>query len=44
MQYGKTLISIFQQFPASIKKVWAPGEDWELGYNSMKFRKFPDLS
>ena len=34
---GKTLISIFQQFSASIKKklVWV--EDWALGYNYMKF-------
>ena len=34
-QCGKTLISIFLQFSASIKKNFGFEEDWVLGYNSM---------
>ena len=37
VQCGKTLISIFQQFSAAIKKFWVWGEDWPLGYNFMEF-------
>ena len=38
-QYGKTLISISQHFSANIKKILIleTGEDWALGYNSVKF-------
>ena len=37
--YGtnSSLISIFQRFSASIKKALGLGEDWALGYKSMKF-------
>ena len=30
-------------FPVS-KKKWFWKEDWTLGYNSMKFRDFPDIT
>ena len=44
VQYRKTLISIFQQFSASIKEFLGSGEHWALGYNSMEFWDFPNLS
>ena len=44
VQHGKFLISIFQLCSTSIKKVLVEGEDWALGYNSMKFWYFSDLS
>ena len=34
----------FQQFPTGIGEFWVWGEGWALGYNSMKFWDFPDLS
>ena len=34
---GKIVISIFQQFFASIDKIFILGKEWALGYNSMKF-------
>ena len=39
----KSLISIFQEFSSSINKafIWA---GWTLGYHSMKFRQFADIS
>ena len=43
VQCEKTLISVFQQFSASIKKAFGLGGDWAPGYNSMKFRDFRDL-
>ena len=36
--YGGTiLISAFHEFFASIEKIFILGEDWVLGYSSMKF-------
>ena len=42
--YGKILISIFQYFFASINKICILEGTLELGYNSMMFWDFPDLS
>ena len=41
---GKSLISVFQEFIASINKLsfWRGG--WALGYHSMRFRHFLDIS
>ena len=39
--YGKSLISVFQEFSASITKLSFWKEDWALGYHFMKFRHFP---
>ena len=36
--------TIFQQFFASTNKIFILEEDWALGYNSMMFWDFPDLS
>ena len=41
-KYVKVLI--FQQFFASINKIFFWEEDWSLSYSFMKFRDFPDLS
>ena len=41
--YKKSLISLFQEFFASIDKIFIL-EDWALGYYSMGFRHFPDIS
>ena len=37
-------ISIFQEFSSSINKLsfWQRG--WTLGYHSVRFRQFPDIS
>ena len=42
--YRKTLISVSEQFFASIDKIFIWQEDWALGYHSMSFRHFPDIS
>ena len=42
--YGKSSISAFQEFFASIEKKSFWEEYWELGYNSMNFWDFPDIS
>ena len=41
---GKSLISIFQEFFASINKISILAGDWTLGYHSMEFILFPDIS
>ena len=41
---GKGLISIFQGFFASINKISILTGDWTLGYHSMEFILFPDIS
>ena len=43
MHYGKSLISVFQEFFASINKIFILAEDWSLGYHSMQFRHFPNI-
>ena len=43
-QCVKTLIAIFQEFSASIKKSLVLGEDWVLRYNYMKISDFTDLT
>ena len=43
-QCGKTLISIFQRFSACVGEFLVWGGGLALGYNSMKFRDFCDLS
>ena len=45
--YGLSLISVFQEFFASVSKFsvwWGMGGDWALGYHSMRFRHSPDIS
>ena len=37
-QYGKSLISVFQEFFASINKVFIWQGDWALGYHSIRFK------
>ena len=41
---AKTLISVFQEFSASINKVSFWHGDWALGYYSLEFRHFTDIS
>ena len=41
---GKGLISIFQGFFASINKISILTGDWTLGYHSVEFILFPDIS
>ena len=44
-QWGRALISIFRHVSASVGGAFGlRGGDWALGYNSMKFRDFHDLS
>ena len=40
----KVLISIFQEFSVSIDKAFILAGDCALGYHSMGFRQFPDVS
>ena len=40
----KNLIFDFQEIFATINKMLFWQEDWALGYPSMKFRHFPDIS
>ena len=41
---GKSLISVFQEFPASIGGAFILAGEWALGYHSMEFRQLPDIS
>ena len=38
--YGKSSVSTFYEFFASIDKIVILGEGWALGYNSMKYEIF----
>ena len=40
----KGLISVFEEFFAGIKAILVLAGDWILGYHSMEFRHFPDIS
>ena len=42
-QGGKDLISVFQEFLASISKVFILAGGWALGFYSMGFRHVPDI-
>ena len=42
--FGKSLISVFQEFFASIAKIFILAGDWALGYHFMEFWDFPDIS
>ena len=44
LHYGKSLIPAFQQFFASIDKIFILEVDWALGYHSIWFGHFPDTS
>ena len=45
VHYGKGLISVFQERFASINKIFIlMGGGWALGYDSMRFKHFPDIS
>ena len=37
-------MSVFQELSASINKISFWQGDWALGYHSIKFRQFPDIS
>ena len=41
---GKSLISVFQRFFASISEIFILAGDWALGYHSVGFRHFPHIS
>ena len=41
---GKSLISVFQEFSASIGKAFILVGGWALGYHSTEFRHFPEIS
>ena len=41
---GRSLVSVFQRFSASIKKFLFWRGNWALGYHFMGFRHFPDVS
>ena len=41
---GRGLISVLQEFFAIINKISILAGGWALGYHSMKFRLFPDIS
>ena len=41
--YGKSSISIFQEFLAIIAKIFMLEEDWTPGYISMRFWDFPEI-
>ena len=41
---GKSLISIFQEFCSSINKAFILAGGLGTGYQSMRFRQFPDIS
>ena len=43
-RYGKTLISVFSSSALVSKNFSVWREEWALGYNSMNFRDFPNLS
>ena len=44
MYNWKNLASAFEEFSASIDKTFIWQGDWALGYHSMKFRQFSDIS
>ena len=45
MHYGKRLITIFGKIFASINKIFSfLQEEWALGYHSIGFRHFPNIS
>ena len=39
-----SLISVFREFSTSVGKLSFRWGDWALGYHSMGFRHFPDIS
>ena len=41
---GKSWVSVFQEFSASINKALILEGDWALSYHSMEFKQFPDIS
>ena len=42
--HGKSLIAIFRDFFASTSKISVLAGGWALGYHSMEFRYFPNIS
>ena len=44
VHYRKSLISVLQEFSASINKISIWQEDWVLDYHSLRSRHSPDIS
>ena len=44
VDYGRDLISVFQEFFASVGKIFELAGGWALGYRSVGFINSPEIS